>query len=189
MGVVVAQLFLGASAAFKAKLTADVSKGLVAAFEAKAFAGFEATVKGSCEFSYDGNTIAKVDASAAVKFGIGAEFEAKLEAPIFGPTKMSLAAGVTVGLGASAKVSAEIDFDEKWSGESRSIDGFTDLVLGTVKNCVFRLPCDARTRVVPPGISGDCLNRLKFDLKLNSISAASYVRGLFVSSNHFVFRA
>lgn len=106
------EAFAGARASAKATLSVSAIKGLEASIKAGAFAGFSVEATGSCSFTYDGKPIAKVAATAGITFGVGAEFEASIKAPIFGPTKISFEANLTVGFGASSKATAEIDFSE-----------------------------------------------------------------------------
>jgi hypothetical protein len=49
-----ASAFIGAEAKLKLKLSTSAIEGLEAKIEAGAFAGFKASVKGSCAYSYDG---------------------------------------------------------------------------------------------------------------------------------------
>ena len=107
-----AEVFVGARAQGEMKLTVSAIKGLEASIKAGAFAGFSAEAKGYCSYSYDGQTIARVEASAAVTFGAGAEFEASIKAPIFGPTEISFKANLTLGFGTAVGTTAEIDFSE-----------------------------------------------------------------------------
>ncbi|MBK8975534.1 MAG: hypothetical protein IPM29_06380 [Planctomycetes bacterium] len=107
-----AQAFFGARASGEAKLSVKARQGLAASFKAGAFAGFSAEAKGHCAFTYRGQDIARVEATAAVNFGAGAEVEASVKAPIFGPTEISFAANLTLGLGTSVGTTAAIDFTE-----------------------------------------------------------------------------
>jgi hypothetical protein len=107
-----AELFVGARAEFGGKLSLSAKKGLEASIKAGAFAGFKATCKGSCAFSYDDKDLVKVEAEASVTFGVGAEFEGEIKASIFGPTKIKFGANLTVGLGTAAEVQVEINFSE-----------------------------------------------------------------------------
>jgi hypothetical protein len=107
-----AEAFVGARAGGELKLSMSAIKGLEASIKAGAFAGFEATATGYCSFSYDGQAIAKVQATAGVAFGAGAEFEASIKAPIFGPTQISFGANLSLGFGVTAKTEAEINFSE-----------------------------------------------------------------------------
>jgi hypothetical protein len=107
-----AEVFAGARAGVGAKLSLSATKGLEASLKAGAFAGFTAEVKGQCSFTYEGQDIAKVEATAGVTFGAGAEFEASIKAPIFGPTEIKFAANLTVGFGVTTSTTAEIDFSE-----------------------------------------------------------------------------
>lgn len=106
------ELFVGARAGGEAKLSVNALKGINMALKAGAFAGFSAEVTGTCAFSYDGKTIASVAGSAAITFGAGAEFEASLKAPIFGPTSISIGANLTLGLGSEVKTEVAINFSE-----------------------------------------------------------------------------
>lgn len=106
-----AEVFVGAKASASVKLSASAIKGLEAQIKAGAFAGFQATATGSCSYSYDGQDVIKVSASASIQFGVGAEFEAGISAPIFGPTVISFKAGLAVGLGTSVATTASVDFD------------------------------------------------------------------------------
>lgn len=107
-----AEVFVGARASGEAKISVSALKGLEASIKAGAFAGFSAEVSGSCAFSYDGKSLAKVKATAGVTFGAGAEFEASIKAPIFGPTKITFAASLSLGFGTSCKTEAELNFSE-----------------------------------------------------------------------------
>jgi hypothetical protein len=106
------EVFVGGRASGEAKLSLHARKGLEASIKAGAFAGFSAEVTGSCEFTYDGKSLAKVAATAGVTFGAGAEFAASIKAPIFGPTRIEFDANLTVGLGVAAKAEVEINFSE-----------------------------------------------------------------------------
>jgi hypothetical protein len=107
-----AELFVGARANLEMKLSASARSGIEASIKAGAFAGFSASCKGHCAFAYDGKDLARVEASASVTFGAGAEFEASIQAPIFGPTKIAFAANLTLGFGTATSVEAKIDFSE-----------------------------------------------------------------------------
>lgn len=104
------KLFAGAKGSFSAVLSAKAREGLNASISAGAFAGFEASVHGSCAFQYDGDDLYRVDASAGITFGVGATFEASLSANIFGPTVITVGGSVTVGLGTSTSVTTSVNF-------------------------------------------------------------------------------
>jgi hypothetical protein len=106
-----AEVFVGAKASASAKLSVNALKGIDAHIKAGAFVGFKAEVKGSCAYSYDGQDVIRVEASASISFGVGAELDASIKAPIFGPTEISFKAGLSVGLGTSIATTASIDFD------------------------------------------------------------------------------
>jgi hypothetical protein len=106
------EVFAGAQASFEAKLSVNAMEGIEAALKVGAFAGFKVEAKGSCSFSYDGQDIVKVEASAGITFGVGAEFEASIKAPIFGPTEIKIAASLSMGFGTSTSANASIDFSE-----------------------------------------------------------------------------
>lgn len=106
------KVMAGAQASGKATLSASALKGLEASIKAGAFAGFSAEVKGSFSFSYDDKVVAEASASAAIKFGVGAEFEASISAPIFGPTKIKFGGGVTLGIGTEVNTDIQIDFNQ-----------------------------------------------------------------------------
>jgi hypothetical protein len=105
------EVFVGAKAQASIKLSASAILGLDAQIKAGAFAGFSATAKGLCSYSYDGQDVISVAAEASIQFGVGAAFEAGIKAPIFGPTVVSFKAGLAVGLGSSVKTTASVDFD------------------------------------------------------------------------------
>jgi hypothetical protein len=105
-------MFLGAKAEGSAKLSVSALKGIDASIKAGAFAGFSASASGTCAFIYGEKELASVTAEAGITFGVGANFEGSLKCPIFGPTKISLAANLTLGLGAEASVSTAINFTE-----------------------------------------------------------------------------
>lgn len=107
-----AEVFVGGRAQAQFKLSLKAHKGLEAAIKAGAFAGFSAEVKGYCSYAYDGQQIARVEATAAVTFGVGAEFEASIEAHIFGPTKITFKANLTAGFGTALGATTEINFSE-----------------------------------------------------------------------------
>ena len=107
-----ASVFVGGRAKAEMKLSVSAIKGLEASIKAGAFAGFAAEAKGFCSYSYDGEAIIKVEATAAVTFGAGAEFEASIKAPIFGPTEISFKANVTLGFGTAVGTKAAINFSE-----------------------------------------------------------------------------
>lgn len=106
------ECFLGARAGIGGKLSVDALKGISASIEAGAFAGFKAEARGSCSFTYGDRTLVGLGASAAVTFGAGADFSAKLEAPIFGPTVIEFSANLTLGLGTETATQIAIDFNE-----------------------------------------------------------------------------
>lgn len=107
-----AEVFFGAKAGVQAKLTAHALKGIEASIKAGAFAGFSATAKGHCTYSYDGKQIVRVEAKAGVTFGVGAELEASIEAPIFGPTVIAFSSTLSVGLGTTTGATVAINFSE-----------------------------------------------------------------------------
>lgn len=107
-----AELFVGARADASATLSVNARKGIDLALKAGAFAGFSAEATGTCSFSYDGKTIASASATAGVTFGVGAEFEASIKAPIFGPTAIACAGNLTVGLGTKIDTRIAFNFSE-----------------------------------------------------------------------------
>jgi hypothetical protein len=106
-----AEVFVGARASAETKLSVSARTGLEASIKAGCFAGFSAKAEGTCSFSYDGKEIASATASAGILFGAGAEFEASIKAPIFGPTEISFAASAAVGLGVSSAAAVSFSFN------------------------------------------------------------------------------
>lgn len=107
-----ASVFVGGRVQAEMKLSVSAIKGLEASIKAGAFAGFSAEAKGHCTYSYDGQAIIAVEATAAVTFGAGAEFEASIKAPIFGPTEISFKASLTLGFGTAVGTKAVVNFSE-----------------------------------------------------------------------------
>lgn len=107
-----ANLFLGASGDLSAKLSVDALKGLEMSIKAGAFAGFKASVSGTATFKYGDEALISAKAQADFVFGVAAEFEASIKAPIFGATEIKFGADVAVGLGTGVKVETEINFKE-----------------------------------------------------------------------------
>ncbi len=107
-----AQVFGGARAEASVMLSASARKGFQAAVAAGAFAGLEFKAEGSCAFVYGDKVLAKTVGSASINFGLGAEFSASIAAPIFGPTVISVASELTVGIGGATAVEVEINFSE-----------------------------------------------------------------------------
>ena len=121
-----AKVFVGARANLDLKLSAEVREGLELRIKAGAFAGFEAEVKGYCSYSYEGEEIIKVEASAAVTFGAGAEFEASIKAPIFGPTEISFKANATLGFGTAVGTNVAVNFSELSLMASKNLQNFVE---------------------------------------------------------------
>lgn len=107
-----ADLFAGARASGLAKLSVSATKGLNIALKADAFAGFEAKCKGTCAFKYDGEDLAKVQATAGVSFGVGGKLNGEIQASLFGPTVIDFEANATLGIGATVGTKTAIHVDK-----------------------------------------------------------------------------
>lgn len=149
------EVFVGARASASAKLSANVKGRLHAAFQAEAFAGFSATVKGSCAFRYADKELVGITASAGVSFGAGGSCKFEVDADLFGPTTISFGVNVALGLGTSTDTAVAINFTEIFlagSTEFRKVvyiptlaRGYKmDLMNQELKNRVYLDKCIAR---------------------------------------------
>jgi hypothetical protein len=103
-------VFAGAEGALSGKLSVNAKRGLEASFEARAFAGFRASVSGTAEFNYDGKALVSATGTAEVSFGIGGNLSASLKVPIFGATEISFETNATLGIGFGVSAETSIDF-------------------------------------------------------------------------------
>ncbi|MBI1358562.1 MAG: hypothetical protein GC160_29855 [Acidobacteria bacterium] len=104
--------FAGAWAEGSLKLSVNARKGLELAIKGGAFAGLSAKASGTVAFSYGDEDLVRVTAEASISVGVGAEFELKIKAPIFGPTAIDVKGELTVGVGGGVGVEMEINFTE-----------------------------------------------------------------------------
>src|SRR4029079_9733005 len=92
------------------KLSLKARTGLEASFEARAFAGFRASVSGTAEFNYDGKPLVSATGRAEVSFGVGGGLTASLKAPIFGATEVNFTTSATLGIGFGVSAETSINF-------------------------------------------------------------------------------
>jgi len=107
-----ARVFAGARAEGALTLSASATEGISAAIRAGAFVGFSAEVSGSCAFQYGDVPVLTASGSASIAFGVGGTFEAKINAPIFGPTEIGLKTEVALGLGFGMDATVGINFSQ-----------------------------------------------------------------------------
>ncbi|HEY3839762.1 MAG TPA: hypothetical protein VGL72_24490, partial [Bryobacteraceae bacterium] len=88
-------VFAGAEGALSGKLSVKAREGLEASFEARAFAGFRASVTGTAEFNYDGKALISATGTAEVSFGVGGNLAASIKVPIFGATEINFETNAT----------------------------------------------------------------------------------------------
>lgn len=106
-----ARVFAGGDASASGELKVCRS-GLKAALAAEAFLGLKASAAGSVDFTYGEETILGLKGEASVTVGAGASFDIEISVPIFGPTKVVLGGGLTLGIGTEAKGEVELNFNE-----------------------------------------------------------------------------
>jgi hypothetical protein len=103
-------LFAGANASFDAKLSASLFKGINASLNMGAFAGVQASVTGRCACTFDDHTMAAVEATASVQFGVGGQMSANLNVPLFGATQIGFSTSASLGLGFGVSTKTEVHF-------------------------------------------------------------------------------
>ena len=104
-------VFAGAEGALSGKLSVKAKEGLEASFEARAFAGFRASVTGTAEFNYDGKALVSATGTAEVSFGVGGSLAASIKVPIFGATEINFETNATLGLGFGVSAATSVDFN------------------------------------------------------------------------------
>ncbi|WP_263384391.1 hypothetical protein [Granulicella arctica] len=101
--------FAGASANASASLNISATT-LAASVAAGAFAGIQASATGKCSMLYEGEELCSASGTANVSIGAGATFNAGISASLFGPTSITLASNLALGLGTGASTETSVNF-------------------------------------------------------------------------------
>jgi hypothetical protein len=102
-------LFAGANANAAASLNISATS-LAASVSAGAFAGISADATGKCSMLYEGEELCSASATANFSIGAGATFNAGISASLFGPTSITLASNLALGLGTGASTETSVNF-------------------------------------------------------------------------------